>query len=149
MTRAELKDEAYLLLGITDEDVTFLGKLPPKLVPDDVWDVLAESRDPGARDLLEQRNKLSAKQAAAIPFEAFIAASNLTSKEALEIIGAATREALAPVAVVPSSLLPPIEEDVRLISDAFNEREIPLRDNELMPGWTYEDEDAEADRDNP
>ncbi len=92
-TKAQLKREAYDLLGIHESDVLGVPKIEPVLaeagVLEKVWDYLAASSDAKARALLAMRKRISTKQhMKVLTFESYCVAAKVPTEDAYGIISA-------------------------------------------------------------
>jgi len=142
-------EEAYELLGVNAADVMAAPKVSDLLelcgILGKVWDYLEASDTASAKKLVSMRARISMKSHMnVLPFEAFCVAAEVDTRIALGILADVIKahvsilrnasalekfekakgkaEAANPNAGSELAVLPPIEKDVKRLSDRFNQR---------------------------
>ena len=147
-TKAAERREALGLLGVDEDELFIVPKVEPLLrearMLDQVWDYLVLGREyDAAKRLLVKYEQLKACQLhKAVPFEAYCLSAKVVTLDALAVL---TKVMKSHVDILTSSkklgalhestgegatskgelaLLPAIEDDIRILSDRFNEQQL-------------------------
>lgn len=155
-------EDAYEILEVHAADVMAAAKVEPMLelagILGKVWDYLEASDTQAARKLLAMRARITQKsQQNVVPFEAYCVAADVDTRIALGVIADVMK---SHVSLLRSSaaldkfeksrrngaeenvhfnsgerlaVLPPVEKDVKALSDRFNERFLSEQPGDAAP----------------
>lgn len=164
---AEKRAEALDLLDVTEADLLAVPKIEPLLreaqVLDKVWDYLELGREyEVARKMLLHRERLKAvKLERCVPFEAYCLSAKVVTLDCIAVITKVMKTHVdllnsskklgglhdgtgTAIARSETAVLPPIEDDIRSISERFNEQ---ARQEEHEEPDEEEEDDREEEED--